>query len=468
MLINLDRRRMAGDGRLLKNLKAKVRVQKSKVKKGNPGLGTPNDPRLRTSSNPDPELQTPAPGFQSPAAGPLRVLQVIPSVGPLRGGPSEAIRTLTRGLARAGMEVHVATTDDNGPGRLSVPLGTPVREGRAWYRYFPRQLRPYTVSWPLSRWLARHVGDYDLVHIHAVFSFAPTMAAVWARRAEVPYIVRPLGVLNQWGMRQHRPWVKRVSFRCLERPLLGGAAALHYTSEQERQEVARLKIECPTVVIPNPVEAPLTPREQMAGRFRTAYPQLKGRTVLVFLSRLDAKKGLELLLLAFAGARARYPALALVVAGEGDPSYVSSLRRLASRLGIGDATIWTGFVRGAQKWEVLAGADVFVLPSYSENFAVAAAEAMTVGVPVLVSDRVGIHGAIVDAKAGLVVPCVEAAWTQAILEMVTNVSERHQMGRRAGCLAKERFSLEVVTKQLVYFYEELVATARLRHHPYLQ
>jgi glycosyltransferase involved in cell wall biosynthesis len=366
------------------------------------------------------------------------------------------------------MEVHIATTDDNGPGRLSVPLDTPAMEGQVWYRYFPRQLRPYTVSWPLSRWLARHVGEYDLVHIHAVFSFASTMAAVWARRAEVPYIVRPLGVLSQWGMRQRRPWVKRLSFQCLERPLLGGAAALHYTSEQEQQEVARLKIQCPTVVIPNPVETPLIPREQMAGRFRAGYPQLKGRTVLVFLSRLDTKKGLELLLPAFAEAYARSPALALVIAGEGAPSYVSSLQQLASRLGIGGATIWTGFVHGTQKWEILADADFFVLPSYSENFAIAAVEAMTVGVPVLVSDHVGIQEAVVDAKAGLVAPCRETAWTQAILEAVKNVSERHLMGQRAKCLAKERFSLEVITKQLVCLYEELVTTARLRRPPYLQ
>jgi glycosyltransferase involved in cell wall biosynthesis len=366
------------------------------------------------------------------------------------------------------MEVHVATTDDNGPRRLSVPLDTSVMEGRVWYRYFPRQMRTYTVSWPLGRWLACHVSDYDLVHIHAVFSFAPTMAAVWARRAGVPYIVRPLGVLNQWGMRQRRPWMKRLSFHCLERPLLDGAAALHYTSEQERQEVARLELHCPTVVIPNPIEAPRVPRGHLAGCFRAGHPQLRGRTVLVFLSRLDAKKGLELLLSAFAEAHTRYPALALVIAGEGEPSYVSSLQRLVSQLGIGDATIWTGFVRGMQKWALLADADVFVLPSYSENFALAAVEAMSVGVPVLVSDHVGIHGAIVDAKAGLVAPCRETAWTQAILEMATNAAERHQMGRRARCLAEKQFSLEVVTKQIVCLYEELVATARLRHHSYLQ
>src|SRR5437762_2322947 len=129
-----------------------------------------------------------------------KVLHVIPSVGPLRGGPSEVIRTMVRGLAETGLEVHVATTDDNGRGRLDVPLGVPVPEDGATYWYFSRQTRFYNFSWPVSRWLAGHVQQYDLVHIHALFSYTTLPAAVYSRRLGVPYIIRPLGTLNRWGM----------------------------------------------------------------------------------------------------------------------------------------------------------------------------------------------------------------------------------------------------------------------------
>src|SRR5690242_6194234 len=102
----------------------------------------------------------------------MKILHVIPSVGPARGGPTVALRTLVRGLADAGTEVHVAATDDDGETRLHLPNCTPVEnEGVSWW-YFPRQTRFYTISLPLSRWLARHIVDYDIVHIHALFSFS--------------------------------------------------------------------------------------------------------------------------------------------------------------------------------------------------------------------------------------------------------------------------------------------------------
>ena len=130
----------------------------------------------------------------------LRVLHVIPSVGPRRGGPSVAMRTLARGLTRAGVDVQIATMDDDGPGRLDVPLERPVEEEGATYWYFRRQTRFYSVSWPLTRWLAGRVANFDLVHIHALFSYAAVPASIFARTRGVPYIVRPLGTLNRFGM----------------------------------------------------------------------------------------------------------------------------------------------------------------------------------------------------------------------------------------------------------------------------
>lgn len=146
----------------------------------------------------------------------MKVLHVIPSVSPLRGGPSVMLRTMAKGLAQAGVEVDVATTDDNGPGRLSVSHTIPIVEEAVTYRYFPRQTRFYTFSWPLNHWLAQHVQDYDLVHIHAIFSYVAIPAAFYAKRYGVPYVVRPLGVLNRWGIQNRRPWLKQLSFRFIE------------------------------------------------------------------------------------------------------------------------------------------------------------------------------------------------------------------------------------------------------------
>src|ERR1700722_13211406 len=178
-----------------------------------------------------------------------KILHVIPSVGMLRGGPSVAVRTLACSQSRTGIETHIATTDDNGPGRLPVSCGTPVMQDGVTYWYFPRQTRFYTFSWPLAAWLARHVREFDLVHIHALFSFATLPAAVLARWYRVPYVVRPLGTLNEWGMKNRRPWIKWLSFRVIESRILKHAALIHYTSEQERREAGRLAVKTASEVI---------------------------------------------------------------------------------------------------------------------------------------------------------------------------------------------------------------------------
>src|SRR4051812_8231237 len=118
-----------------------------------------------------------------------KVLHVIPSVGARRGGPSFLVRTLAQGLSQRGIETHIATTDDDGPMRSQVPCGVPVLEHGVTHWYFRRQTRFYTFSWPLSCWLSDHIADYDLVHIHALFSYSTLAAAYWARRYRVPYVV---------------------------------------------------------------------------------------------------------------------------------------------------------------------------------------------------------------------------------------------------------------------------------------
>src|SRR6185437_4176721 len=135
-----------------------------------------------------------------------KILHVIPSVSAVHGGPSIMLELLAQGLASQEIEVHIATTDDDGANRFDVPLGVPISRGGVFYWFFPRQTRFYKFSHPLRAWLEAHVADYQLVHIHALFSYSSVAAARSAHRRNVPYIVRPLGTLNRWGMENRRPW----------------------------------------------------------------------------------------------------------------------------------------------------------------------------------------------------------------------------------------------------------------------
>lgn len=390
----------------------------------------------------------------------MRVLHVIPSLGPLRGGPSVAARAMAAGLARAGLEVELAATDDDGPGRLAVPHGLPLREGGVTFRYFPRQTGFYTGSAPLAAWLAANAGRYDLIHAHALFSFAPLAAAAAAAARGVPYIVRPLGTLSPWGLRNRRPLLKAASLQLLDRHALAGAAAVHFTTEQERAEAAALGVPHRPVVAPLPVELDHEGLRRAAGRLRARHPALAGRAVALFLGRLDPKKGLELLLPALAAARAQRPGLALLVAGEGEPGYLAGLRRQAAALGLGDAVVWAGFLAGADKLAALAGAELFVLPSHAENFGVAVVEAMAAGLPVIISDQVGIHREVAAAGAGLVVPCETGALARALAALAGDAGLREAMGARARALAHGTYAPEAATRRLVAIYAAILAGRR--------
>jgi glycosyltransferase involved in cell wall biosynthesis len=254
-------------------------------------------------------------------------------------------------------------------------------------------------------------------------------------------------------MENRRPWLKRLSFHVVERRILKHASLVHYASERERTEAECLFASTASAVIPNPMADP--EKEALVGQFRARFPQLHGRRVVLFLSRLDVVKGLELLLHAFARVRADVPDAVLVLAGSGDEQFVRELKTMTVSLGIAPEVVWTGFLADGQKQAALADADVFVLPSHSENFGIAVAEAMAAGLPVIVSDQVGIHRDVADARAGLVVPCQVDELANALIRLLHDPALRKAMGRAGACFARQQYSSEAVTRKLISVYNEI-------------
>jgi glycosyltransferase involved in cell wall biosynthesis len=363
---------------------------------------------------------------------------------------------MATGLADRGIQVDVATTDDNGPERLNVPLSVPVWEDGAIYRYFRRQTKSYTCSLPMAKWLWKNVANYDLVHIHAVFTF-PSSVAAWVAQAKgVPYIIRPLGILNQWGLENRRPLLKKLSLCAIENNILKRASLIHYTSTGERIEAESAGIHTASTIIANPVDLDPGGKQRFAGFFRQQYPMFRNRFLVAFLSRIDAKKGIDLLIRAFAILREHLPDAALVIAGRGNPKLVESLKRQASEAGLDEHIVWPGFLEGAQKKALLADADVFVLPSYSENFGVAVVEALAYQVPVVISDQVGIHDQVSSYDAGLVVPCDENALADALARLLSQPQRCDEMRRNADRLLRDCFSTSGIVDSLLGTYESIV------------
>ncbi len=392
----------------------------------------------------------------------MKILHVIPSIGLSRGGPSTALTTQVQGQASRRVEVHVVTTDDNNGSRLHVPLRQPVQSDGVTILYFPRQIAFYSISWPLARWLSRFMRNYDLAHIHGLFSFSSSTSAFFAVRHGVPFILEPLGHLNHWGMTKRRRFLKRISFTLIERRIIEHAASVLYVSEQERKEATEAGASGDSMVLPlgidlSPFMQPVTP-----ATFLAKFPQLAGRTIVLFLSRLDEKKGLDILLSAFTRVVEEHPNVSLVIAGSGEAAFVRRLQEEAHVLGVADKIVWTGFLSGEDKLSAFSAATVFVLPSYSENFGIAAVEAMAAGLPLVLSNRVAIAEDTLLGRAALVVPCDPIAVAKAMKALICNSNLRSQMALNARALAIQKFSQESMTTGLISLYEDAIQTAAKR------
>ena len=258
-------------------------------------------------------------------------------------------------------------------------------------------------------------------------------------------------------MNNRRPWLKRLSFALLEKRCLDRAAFIHYTGEQEALEAEELGMRAPSAVIPLGIELSTFWRLPMPGNFRCQYPGLASRTLLLFLSRLDPKKGLDLLLPAFAQVRQAHPDVVLVLAGRGGPGYEAWLQARVRELGLEGDVLFAGFLEGEQKLAALADCDLFVLPSYSENFGVAVVEAMACGKPVVISDQVAIHPEIARVEAGLVVPCQVEALADALVQLADDAALRRRLGGNGRRLAQARFSVTTMATALQEAYMAAIA-----------
>jgi glycosyltransferase involved in cell wall biosynthesis len=383
----------------------------------------------------------------------MKVLHVIPSVSGVYGGPSRAIVDIEHALAQRAIDVTVAFTKDADE---HVELfGEPMSEMRPPQQNrfgFLKNTRFYKISFDLSHWLKLNVQRFDLVHIHGLFSFPSVAAALVARGKGVPYIVRPVGVLQQYGMKQRRPIFKKISFALIERPLLEDSAAVHFTSAAEMSDAEKLGLHCNSVVIPLGIDVRATALR--CGEYDSR------EVTILYLSRLDPKKNVEGLLQAFALVSNGRPNLVLKIAGDGTPQYVRKLKALAEAFDISDRVEWLGHIAGDRKAKMFLTASIFVLPSYSENFGIAAVEALAAGLPCIISDGVAIAPDIEKAGAGIVTSTDPRDLAAGICRLLGDKKRCLAMSAAARRLAEESFSIEIMGSRLEALYHTICEAHR--------
>lgn len=392
----------------------------------------------------------------------MRILQIIPSISLVYGGPSQMVLGLAPALAKKGIEVTIITTNSNGDrGQkpLDVPLNYPIPQDGYEIIYFRcSPFRRYKFSLDLCKWLNRHASTYNLAHIHALFSPVSSLSATICRQQRLPYILRPLGTLDPADLRKKKQ-LKRLYAAILERPNLVGAAAIHFTSIQEAKISTKFGISTKNLVIPLGVTKG-DEKENITGK-SSACQQLgipHGVPLILFMSRIDPKKGLDLLIPALEKLLVTGLKFHFVLAGSNpqDPNYEAKIKLQIQNSTLRSHTTMTGFVTGELKAALLQMADIFVLPSYYENFGIAVAEAMVTGTPVVISDQVHICQQVRDSESGWVGTTDVTNLVELLTQALQNPQELQRRGLRAKEYALKHYSWDAIAHQVITAYQNII------------
>lgn len=388
----------------------------------------------------------------------MKVLQIVPSISLVYGGPSQMVLGLSAALANAGIDVTILTTNSNGDtgqAPLDVPLGVPIEQDDYKIIYFPcSPFRRYKFSLPLLQWLNQHAKDYDIAHCHALFSPVTTAAATIARYQKLPYILRPLGTLDPADLKKKRR-LKQIYGNLLERPNIDGSAAIHFTTEEEANISYRYGVKTQDLIIPLGVNFPDSLPKK--GETRHSLGIADDVPLLLFMSRIDPKKGLNFLIEATEKLIEKGLKFHLVLAGSNpqDPVYEKKITQQINDSILGNYTTITGFVKGELKLGLLQDADLFILPSYYENFGIAVAEAMAIKTPVIISQGVYIWPDVETYQAGWVTTLDVEALTNALETAILSPQTREERGENAYQLVKDKYSWSAIAKQVIDAYERL-------------
>jgi glycosyltransferase involved in cell wall biosynthesis len=397
---------------------------------------------------------------------PLRVLHVSVSIGAELGGPATVCAGLTSALAERGHQVTVATLSHGN--QTPLPLNPAVA-----LKSFPIDgIERYSVSHPLARWLEENVGDFDVVHLHSIWQY-PTFAgarACWAAR--VPYVVALHGMLDHYSVHAQSTFLKRLYWMLRERRVESRAAVLHCLNRAEIRKAVPWIRNMPKFVLPNGIDAADLAALPPRGVFRAQYPQWAQRPLVLFLSRLHPKKGLERLFPAWkqlAQAGGPLAQACLLVAGTGEPEYVASLKQIAADLGLGDQVYFLGQLIGRQKWQALVDSDVFVLPSHQEGFSMAITEALAAGCTPVVTEECNFDELELPAPqppCGIIIRNGDmATFARAVGDLLNDPARRCALADVGRAVVLSRYTWQRIAADLESIYGRLVAGEKFPADP---
>lgn len=389
----------------------------------------------------------------------LKIMHVAQAIAKSYGGVQTVLADLSKAQVAAGHRVSIVTTNvDPQQGTIDIPKDTLVeREG---VRIFACSViaRSILFSPSFASVFKRELKDTDIVHIHGLYRFPPTYAAYQVRKQGIPYVICSHGSLSPYMYSKSTAgsiWLKRLYERWFDLPNLNAAGAIHYTTVDERERASFLKLRAPSFVVPNGLDWSEYAILPARGALR-AWLGLSDAPVVLFLGRLHFKKGLDILIPAFDSVRRQFPDVKLLIAGPENDEYGKKVRGWVAERGLQHNVLFVGMLQGAEVLQAYVDADVFALPSYTENFGMTVVEAITCGLPVVISDQVNIHAEVAAAGAGVVTRCDSGELSAALLTLLGDANRRRTMGEAGRALVQRKWTWDQVVKDLLVEYERVI------------
>ncbi|WP_460207545.1 glycosyltransferase [Scytonema sp. NUACC21] len=379
----------------------------------------------------------------------IRVCQVVASINENIGGPAYSVSNLAQALSQQQICSHLFTLDYENHGK-QIPITNVILHNYP-ATFLTRNLRGFQ---PKARLALQKLAStkLDIIHSHGLWMFPNLYARQVAISNHLPLLISPRGMLEAWSLRNS--WFKKLpAWFLYENQNLKSATAFHATSYEEAESLRNLHFRQPIAVIPNGVNLPdlsnLPSRQVLINTF----PELTEKKWLLFLSRIHPKKGLDNLLYSWQFLANQFPDWHLIIAGSDLIGYQAKLELLTAELKLKQQVTFTGMLTGQQKASALGNADLFVLPTHSENFGIAIAESLAYGVPVITTKEAPWQD-LDRCECGWWIEDNQQALTVALAEAISLSSEQRQaMGLRGRNLVESKYSWNSIASQMANVYQ---------------
>ncbi len=366
------------------------------------------------------------------------------------GGPPKIIYDHALVQMRLGAEVTILTPISEGQKLYAIPEGAKVITcKRHWFSKFWAEFSP-----ELYTWIKAHGNEYDIIHIHGVWHFAgvaPYLAGINTAKCITTH-----GLLDSWTIGKGY-WKKYLFGLLFQKNILKNTELIQINNTDEQADLKRfLGFEHPNVkIIPNGMNLQDFSKLPPKGTFRDKFQVPNDKKIILFMSRINLKKGLDLLLPAFKEVAAQRTDCVLILAGS-DDGYLTETKHFIREKSLQNNIKLVGMLTGNDKLAALSDADIFVLPSHSEGFSIATLEALISGLPSLLSDRVGFGEAIKEANAAHLVKLTQESITEGFVKMLDDDEYCKMLSKNGIALVKNRYDIELVAKQLFNEFEKII------------